>query len=29
VVIGKALRILGQAKFFEPVRNLLHGGSPI
>ena len=23
-VLGKALRILGHAEFFEPIRNLLH-----
>jgi hypothetical protein len=28
VVFGKALRILGQAELFEPIRNLLHGGTP-
>jgi hypothetical protein len=28
VVFGKALRILGQAELFEPIRNLLHGGAP-
>jgi hypothetical protein len=27
-VLGKALRVLGHAKFFEPVRNLLHCGAP-
>ena len=27
VVVGKALRILGQAEPFEPAGNLLHGGS--
>src|SRR5258708_1334098 len=26
VVLGKALRVLPQAKCVEPVRNLLHGG---
>jgi hypothetical protein len=26
IVFGKALRVLGHVKFFEPVRNLLHGG---
>jgi hypothetical protein len=25
-VFGKALRVLGHAEFFEPVRNLLHCG---
>ena len=28
MVFGKALRILGQAELFEPIRNLLHGGPP-
>jgi hypothetical protein len=27
-VLGKALSVLGHAKFFEPVRNLLHRGPP-
>jgi len=26
VVFDKAFRVLGHAKFFEPVENLLHGG---
>jgi hypothetical protein len=26
VVLGKALRVLGHAEFFEPFRNLLHCG---
>jgi hypothetical protein len=25
-ILSKALRILGHAELFEPVRNLLHGG---
>ena len=28
VVLGKALRVLGHAEFFEPVRNLLHCAAP-
>jgi hypothetical protein len=24
VVLGKTLRVLGHAEFFEPIRNLLH-----
>ena len=28
VVLGKALRVLGHAEFFEPVRNLLHRRAP-
>jgi hypothetical protein len=28
VVLSKALRVLGHAERFEPVRNLLHCGSP-
>ena len=27
-VLGKALRILGHAELFEPVRNFLHCGAP-
>jgi hypothetical protein len=27
-VLGKAVGVLGHAKFFEPVRNLLHCGAP-
>jgi hypothetical protein len=27
VVLGKALRVLQQAKRVEPIRNLLHGGN--
>ena len=27
-VLGKALRVLGHAELFEPVRNLLHCGAP-
>jgi len=26
VALGKALRVLGHAELFEPVRNLLHRG---
>ena len=27
-VLSKALRVLGHAELFEPVRNLLHCGAP-
>ena len=27
IVLGKSLRVLGHAELFEPVRNLLHGGT--
>ena len=27
-VFGKALRVLGHAELFEPIRNLLHGAKP-
>ena len=28
IVLGKALRVLPETELFEPVRNLLHHGSP-
>src|SRR6516164_7610086 len=28
IVISKALGVLGHPEFFEPIRNLLHGGPP-
>src|SRR6516164_869794 len=28
-VLSKALRVLGHAEFFEPIRNLLHCGAPV
>jgi len=29
VVLSKALRVLGHAEFFEPIRNFLHCGAPV
>ena len=29
IVLGKALRVLGHAEVFEPVRNCLHCGAPV